>query len=246
LSKEVVTFRIQIPEINIIDVQKIDEEYANIIAQLEQDIDEWLVSFQRERNGIIKAITGSNANALGGYPLSPRQTIITGGIMKLSNILWLYTPDGQEIWSINPDNGEIIIKNTRQDKILLRLDFLLHIPTIKIIHKDTKKELFQISLPTQKMESITMLQGKSAYQVKALDQSQFGTFQGGSCIQNSNNECIIYINDMGKIYVPHVYSSILGGSYSFDGKTKSIVYTISDENNRAIARIAVQMKPLFQ
>jgi hypothetical protein len=85
----------------------------------------------------------------------------------------------------------------------------LHIPTIKVIQKSSQQELFQISLPTQKMEGITMMQGKPTYQVASLTQSQFEQFQGGSCIQNANKECILYINALGKIYVPSVYSSIL-------------------------------------
>lgn len=166
--------------------------------------------------------------------------------MKLGNILWLYTPNGEEIGSINPDNGEIIILDAWKDKIQLKLDFLLHIPTIKVIRKADQQELFQISLPTQKMESITMKQGKPTYQVISLSQSQFGDFQDGSCIQNANQECILYVNALGKMYIPNVYNSILGGIYSFDSKNKTIIYTITDEKGKAIANISLQMKPLFQ
>ncbi|MEI8091152.1 MAG: hypothetical protein WCG98_02650 [bacterium] len=50
---------------------------------MEQDLDEGLVSFQRERNGVLTAITGSKANPLGGYFLSPGQKVVTGGIYTL-------------------------------------------------------------------------------------------------------------------------------------------------------------------
>lgn len=166
--------------------------------------------------------------------------------MTLGNTLGLYTPSGEEIWSLNPVNGEIVILDAWKDKILLQLDFLLHIPTIKVILKSSQQELFQISLPTQKMESITMKQGKPAYQVMNLTQSQFQNFQDGSCIQNANKECIVYVNTLGKIYVPNVYSSMLWGSYSFDSKNKTILYTITDEKGKAIAIISLQMKPLFE
>ena len=63
ISKEVVNFNIQIPEINITDVKKIDNQNAEIIAELENDIDEGLVTFQRDRNGMIQAITGTTANS---------------------------------------------------------------------------------------------------------------------------------------------------------------------------------------
>lgn len=246
ISKEVVKLKIQIPEINITDVRKIDDQNAEIIAEIENDLDEGLVTFQRARNGLIKPITGTTANSLGGYSLSPKQKIITGGIMSLGNTLWLYTPSGEEIGTINPDNGEIIINDTRKNKVSLQLDFLLHIPTIKVIQTSNQQELFQISLPTQKMESIVMKQGKPAYQIAGLSQSQFADFQDGSCIQNANKECILYVNSLGKIYVPNVYSSMLWGSYSFDSKNKTILYTIADEKGKAIAIIALQIKPLFQ
>ena len=40
ISKEIVNFTIKIPEINIINVQKIDDQNAEIVAQLENDLDE--------------------------------------------------------------------------------------------------------------------------------------------------------------------------------------------------------------
>jgi len=121
----------------------------------------------------------------------------------------LYTPTGEEIGTLNPTNGEILIIPSRQNKVQLKMDFVLHIPTIKVIQTSNQQELFQISLPTQKMEGITMKQGKPAYQVASLSQSQFQAFQDGSCIQNANAECILYVNALGKIYVPNVYNSIL-------------------------------------
>lgn len=246
LSKEVVNFTIQIPNISIIDVQKVNEEYANIIAELEQDLDEGLVSFQRERNGMIKEITGSKANTLWWYALSPGKTIITWWLMKLSNLLGIYAPNWETMGSIDPENGEILIADAYQDDIFLQLDFLLHIPTIKIIQKSSQRELFQIALPTQKMENIAMIQGKPTYQLISLEHSQFGTFQWGKCIQNQNKECIIYVNKEGKMYIPNIYSTMLWGTYGFDKENKAIVYTIHDENNKAIASIAVHMKPLFR
>lgn len=246
ISKEVVNFTIKIPDISITEVKKIDEQNAQIIALLENDLDEGLVTFQRERNGLIKAITWTNANNLWWYPLSPWQKIITGWIMRLGNTLGLYTPDGEEIGTLNPDNGEIIVWDDRKNKIQIKLDFLLHIPTIKIIRKYDQQELFQIALPMQKMESIVMKQGKPTYQTINLTQSQFGEFEGGYCIQNADKECMIYVNALGKIYIPNVYNNTLWGHYSFDSKNKTILYTITDEKDKAIAIISLQMKPLFE
>ena len=129
--------------------------------------------------------------------------------MTLGNSLGLYTPSGEEIGSLNPTNGQITILNNWESKITLQMDFLLHIPTIKVILKSNKQELFQISLPPQKVKGITMKQGKPSYQLTKLTQSQFQDFQDGSCIQNENKECIIYISPSGKMYIPNVYNSTL-------------------------------------
>lgn len=64
ITKEIVNLTINIPQIEITDVRQIDSGNAEIIAKIEHDLDEGLVTFQRERNGIIKAITGTLANQL--------------------------------------------------------------------------------------------------------------------------------------------------------------------------------------
>lgn len=67
--------------------------------------------------------------------------------MKIGSLLGLYTPAGEEMGTIDPLNGNIVIADTWKNRITIKLDFLLHIPTIKILDKEDGKTLFQISLP---------------------------------------------------------------------------------------------------
>jgi hypothetical protein len=82
-----------------------------------------------------------------------------------------------EIGTIDPDNGEIIIADAWKNKILLKLDFVFHIPTIKVIDVTTNKELFQITYPAQKLGTIKLLQGQPNYESIELTQPQFQEFQ---------------------------------------------------------------------
>lgn len=91
----------------MIDVKKTGTETSNIIAKISNDLDEGNVLFQRLRNGVRNTITGSNANSYGGYDLTPKQTIITGGIFTLGNTVGLYDTQGNEIGTVDPKTGEI-------------------------------------------------------------------------------------------------------------------------------------------
>jgi hypothetical protein len=77
VGREVVNLDIAVPKITIDSVNQLDKNTAEVIASIEHDLDEGLVTFQRTRNNMVHDITGTNSNSLGGYALSPKQTIIT-------------------------------------------------------------------------------------------------------------------------------------------------------------------------
>jgi hypothetical protein len=93
--------------------------------------------------------------------------------MSLGNMLALYSPTGEEMGTIDPTNGKITITDNWENQITIKLDFLLHIPTIKILRTTDQAQLFQISLPGKKLNKITMLQGKPNYEVITLSDKQF-------------------------------------------------------------------------
>ena len=245
IGKEVVNLTIDVPQITISTVDQIDKNTAEVIATLQHDMDEGLVSFQRARNNISQEITWTT-EGVSWYSLSPHQTIITWGVFTFGDTLALYAPDGSQLGALDPDNGQITLTPARKNKITLKLDFLMHIPTIEVIDTTNNKELFQINLPGQKLGKITLLQGVPNYQLVALTQSQFGQFQWGNCIKNASDECVIYSNDKWTLYVPGIYGSILGGTYGFDATTNTVQYTITDENGSPIATIHVQIQPLIK
>jgi hypothetical protein len=70
-----------------------------------------------------------------------------------------------------------MINDAWKNKISLKLDFLFHIPTIKVVDSTTNKELFQITYPAQKLGTIKLLQGKPNYESVELTEPQFQEFQ---------------------------------------------------------------------
>ena len=111
--------------------------------------------------------------------------------------------------------------------------------------KTTAKKLFQISLPGESLVHIKMLQGKPNYEVIQLKDKSFQEFDGGYCIKNQQNECIIYISETGKLYVPGIYASILQGNYSYNTQLQAVQYTIQDEKNQDIATIEIKTQSLL-
>jgi len=245
ISNENVVLNIATPSLKITDLKKIDDANAQIIAELSNDVDEWNVVFQRLRNNIwTQLLSGTNANKYGWFSLSPKQTVITWWVFKIWKTIWLYSPEWNEIWSLNPDNWEIKIDSKYSSYIKLNLDFALHIPTIKIIDTNKNQTLFWIVLPTQGLVKIDLNQGKPNYEIINLTQKNFGNFQWWSCIKNIDNECMTYINSLWDVYMPGIYASSLLGEYKFDQQTKNVQYIIKDQSGKNIATISVKIKPL--
>jgi hypothetical protein len=62
IDRQEVNLAIDIPKIEVTSVNQLDKNTAQIIANLEHDLDEGLVTFQRVRNSMVKDITGTNSN----------------------------------------------------------------------------------------------------------------------------------------------------------------------------------------
>lgn len=241
VTKEHVDINIKIPEIEVIDVKKSGEETADIIAKISNDLDEWMIIFQRLRNGIRKNIEWSKQNSYGGFDLVPKQTIITGGIFTMGNDIGLYDTQGNEIATINPKTGEIKINPWFENKIKIHLSFTTHIPVIELRDMTKNITLFQIVLPIEAINTIEMNQGKPNYEQIQLDEN-FGDFSNGYCIKNSKNDCILYTNNVWAIYIPGIYASSLVGEYKFDTTSKKTFFIIKDQSNNKITTLTVQIR----
>jgi hypothetical protein len=70
----------------------------------------------------------------------------------------------------------------------------------------------------------------------------FGDFNGGYCIQNSSDDCIIYTNQAGTIYIPEDYTNLLVGEYGFDDTNEETIFTIKEETGVPIVTITVKIQ----
>lgn len=243
ITKETVRLTITIPEIKIIDLQKSDEETADIIAQITNDMDKGMVIFQRLRNNIRQDIEGSNQNEKGGFNLSPGQTIITGGIFTIGNDIGLYDSLGNEIAIMDPETGEITIKEEYKDNIKIELNFDSHIPVVELKDITNNITLFQIILPIENITDIHIVQNTQIYEQIQLPNSGFGTFNNGYCIKNTKNDCILYTNNQGGIYIPGTYATNLEGNYMYDTETHTTSFLIKDQDETEIVTITFSIKP---
>lgn len=239
-AKQQVKLSIKTPDLEIVDVKKTGKDTADIIAKISNDLDEGLIIFQRLRNGVRKDIEWSNQNTAGWFALSPTTTIITGGIFTIGNTIGLYNTSGKEIGTINPDTGEISIYTTYQDTIRTALNMSSHIPVIEI--KEGEKILFKVILPIKSITDSTLHTGKPYYEKVLLNDKQFGSFADGYCIKNQKNECILYTNTQGAIYIPGTYAYQLFGSYIFDKKSQQPQFIINDQNGTPIITLTLQIQ----
>jgi len=83
---------------------------------------------------------------------------------------------------------------------------------------------------------------KVNYELLQLLGGNFGDFNNGYCIKNSKNDCILYTNNVGAIYIPGLYASSLAGEYRFDKTTNNTTFIVKDQSNKAIATLTLKIK----
>lgn len=87
-----------------------------------------------------------------------------------------------------------------------------------------------------------MNEGKPNYEQLQLPDGGFGDFNNGYCIKNIKNDCILYTNNAGAIYIPGIYASSLVGEYLFDKTSKNTTFIIKDQFNKAITTLILKIK----
>lgn len=87
-----------------------------------------------------------------------------------------------------------------------------------------------------------MNEGKPNYELLQLPDGDFGDFNNGYCIKNLRNDCIIYTNQAGAIYIPGTYANSLIGEYRFEETTKNTIFIIKDQSNNAISTLTMKVK----
>lgn len=154
----------------------------------------------------------------------------------------MYDAQGNEIATINPKTGEIKINAGFENKIKIHLSFTTHIPVIELRDSIKNTTLFQIVLPIQAISNIEMNEGKPNYEQIQLPDGKFGDFNNGYCIKNNKNDCIVYTNNVGAIYIPGIYANSLVGEYRFDTASQQTSYIIKDQSNKAITTFTLQIR----
>lgn len=160
----------------------------------------------------------------------------------MGNDIGMYDTQGNEIATINPKTGEIKISKWYENTVKIHLSLSTHIPVVELRDITRNITLFQIVLPIEAITSIEMNQGEPNYQELHLTDGQFGNFNGGYCIKNNKDDCILYTNSVWAIYIPWIYASSLGGEYMFDTTGQKAEFIFKDQSNSAITTLTLQIK----
>ncbi len=246
IEKQDVLLDIQVPKLDITDIKKLSDPIWSILnpititAQMETDIDEWNIIFQRSRyKDIRQNLTGTvNWNEISKYPVWPNKTVITWWYYDFWDTIWLYLSDWSQVANVNSVNWKIEILPKYKNQVEIQLDFASHVPVIKIVDITKTKVLFQLYFPPQEIINLNT----NGYEKIKLENQSFGIFKDWRAVQN-NKQIILFVSPVWHIYTDQeVY-----WEYSFNDTSKTTVYkfwTKDKENSKW--EIQVKIKPLFQ
>jgi len=242
IEEEEIRVVIKIPNIKIKDLENVGDD-LNIIAEIDQDLDEWYVTFDRNRRNVWETLKWSNDDTANGYTLEPGQTIITGGVYDVWIDVGFIDKLWETVWHLDPRNGEIAILSKYQSDIKINLDFETHLPRISIQDFRFWSTLFWISLPVEELVFTDVLD-KNRYQKKVLDKSIYGEFWWWVGILDTvNNQMILFISPSGGVFVPDPFTNSLWGSYEFDYDNNLVKYFVQDDSHDSdIVSFVVKVK----
>lgn len=245
ISKQRVNLKIKVPKLEITDISKLNNPIwsiqipITITSEIENDIDEWNIIFQRSRYPNVREnLTWTyNWNQIWYYPLSPNNVVITWWYYDFWDDIWLYLTNWDLVAQVNLQNWKIQIQSWYQNKVEIKIDFTSHIPIIKLIDTQISKVLFQLYFPPEKLNKIQI----SWFEKTQLKNIIFGRFNNWRAI-TENKQNIMFISPQW-----HIYSNQdLDWEYDFSENTQSIIYKIkSKENPNNSWKIFIKIKALF-
>ncbi len=241
-----VRLTIETPEISVKDVP-LSWASGNIVAELSHDIDEWLVTFQRERNQRRVEITGSLSNTLWWFNLKPLQTILTGGVFSLGQDVGFYDMKNNQIGSLSP-SGNLKIFPAYDALYKIQMDLTSSLPALRVLDIKQSDTLFWVHLPPKQLISLKLGKQEPLYTQVPLQWSTFGGFDGGVCVKDSTQQCLVYVSKVGELYIPQQFIWSLRATYFYDATNQTVVYTLRDmlstEKDPYIAQITLQVNVL--
>jgi len=240
-----VTLTIKTPKIDITDISRHSTNTeissnipVSITAEIDQDLDEWIVQFLRKRNNIWELMTWVMWWIKSDkYNLVPNQTIVTWAYFDFGDSIWLYLSNWDLAAKVVPENGQIVIEHGYENKVSIEVDYANHIPLIKILENKTTV-LMLLQLTSENLVDIDVYENLV---VKDLEWNQFGTFNWWKAIIE-NNEVLLYISPKWDIYTDHY----LYGDYSFDVNDGSVIYTFKKSKKwPTLWKIKVKVKNIL-
>ena len=238
---ESISLNIKIPEITIENIQQVSgwkegiENPILITSELEKDIDQGNVSFEKQRNSINSPLIATqNGKKIQTYPVSTNQTTITGAYYDFGELIGLYTENKKLIATVNGQNGEIKIQPAFQKTTNLKVSFSKGYPIVNVIQN--WKILFEIILQSEALINKDISQGT----LYALEGQNYGSFNGWEVILK-NKEPLLYIAKNGSLRS----NKPLRWSYQFNSKEKTVSYSLSENAfGESFAAITFKVKPL--
>jgi hypothetical protein len=221
ITKESINLTINVPTISLDDIiyENTPTYWINIISSVSQGIDEGIVKFERKRNNIWSLLTNNTIwNQWFTYPLLLNQTTITGWIYNQSKNLSFFDSNGKTIATMDKDNGNINITPEYNNRIKPQIDMTSNTPIITLYDIVSQRNIFTIKTKTKNI----ILSANSPYKIINLSGNQYGSFNGGTCIQWNNNNCIAIATPNNNIVIPDPYHTSLQWEYNYNNAITSI------------------------
>ena len=218
------------------------ERIVTVQAELEHDIDSWVVQFLRNRTvdkrELLTGIVGNNVSNLSvsSFQVEPLMKEVYGWNFSLGDTIWLYSTRWDLIATLDPDNWKITL-SPGYPPDTIELDYLSRTPIVMV--KEWDKIIFWIIFPTKEFVGIDVY--ASDVYVETLDDESFWEFNGGKAVIR-NQEVLLYVSPKWQIYVE---SPFLYWEYSFDEATQSVKYTFNSAGTDLWA-VKVKIKNLLE
>jgi hypothetical protein len=145
---------------------------------------------------------------------------LTGRVFFDANTISLYDASNNRVANIEKKTWKILLTADMLNKVSLHLDFTQNTPSVLMIDKESNNTIFSVYF---KSESLSNIISQNWFtNTPVID--TIWTFAWGTCIQDKNNICVVYITKEWNIYSPDNYKSRIGWTYTYDGWIR---YTIT-------------------
>lgn len=229
-AQEKVSLTIGVPDIDIIDIGFVGSDFANIVAQLSEDIDQGSVKFESQRNSRWKDLSWKVSwISQSLFGVTTDQTISTGGLFEMSKNIALYDTAEQKIWTIDGKIGKITLAPTVQWSIRMNLSTKTGAPVIDLFDTRSASTIFKVYLPGKQLVKDVGIQMKQGiYSKELLNNAYAGIFNGGRCIKKSTPDCLMYVSSSGDMYIPELYRNNFEGTYQRNDDAQTVTYLFTD------------------